>query len=196
VAITGASGNTIGGTVDAAANKIALNSSRGVIVVGDAATGNSILRNSIFGNGIPPGLSIDLNGGTEDDDKVTANDAQDPDTGPNGLQNFPVLTSASETRIEGRLNSRPGRTFTIQFFSNPPQTTPLLFREGTTFLGERTVETNGEGRVSFAFNTSVNTGEVVPRRRPSTRSTPPAWATPPSSRQPVSCRRGRSRTVL
>jgi CSLREA domain-containing protein len=156
VSITGASGNTIGGTVDAAANKIALNRMRGVIIVGDAATGNSILRNSIFGNGIPPGLSIDLN-----DNGVTANDAQDPDTGPNGLQNFPVLTSASETRIEGRLNSRPGRTFTIQFFSNPPQTTPLLIREGTTFLGEKTVETNGEGRVSFAFNTSVNTGEVV-----------------------------------
>jgi hypothetical protein len=156
VSITGASGNSIGGTVDAAANKIALNSSQGVIIAGDAATGNSILRNSIFGNGIPPGLSIDLG-----DNDVTANDTKDPDTGPNGLQNFPVLTSASETRIEGRLNSRPGRTFTIQFFSNPPQTTPLLIREGTTFLGERTVETNGEGRVSFAFNTSVNTGEVV-----------------------------------
>ena len=161
VFITGASNNTIGGTVDAAANKIALNRSRGVIIVGDAATGNSIIRNSIFGNGIPPRPSIDLTGGTEDDDKVTANDARDPDAGPNGLQNFPVLTSASETRIEGRLNSRPGRTFTIQFFSNPPPNSPLLIREGTTFLGERTVETNGEGRVSFAFNTSVNTGELV-----------------------------------
>jgi CSLREA domain-containing protein len=161
VSVTDASETMIGGTVDAAANKIALNRSQGVIIAGDAATGNSILRNSIFGNGIPPGPGIDLKGGTEDDDNVTANDARDPDTGPNGLQNFPVLTSASETRIEGRLNSRPGRTFTIQFFSNPPATTPLLVREGTTFLGERNVVTNSEGRVSFAFNTQVNTGELV-----------------------------------
>ncbi len=156
VSVTGASDTTIGGTVDTAANKIALNDNRGVIIVGDAATGNSFLRNSIFGNGTPPGLSIDLG-----DDGVTANDARDPDTGPNGLQNFPVLTSASETRIEGRLNSRPGRTFTIQFFSNPPPISPLLVREGTTFLGERNVVTNSEGRVSFAFNTQVNTGELV-----------------------------------
>ncbi|HEX5848337.1 MAG TPA: hypothetical protein VFY59_04010, partial [Rubrobacter sp.] len=156
VSVTGASDTTIGGTVDTAANKIALNDNRGVIIVGDAATGNSFLRNSIFGNGTPPGLSIDLG-----NDGVTANDARDPDTGPNGLQNFPVLTSASETRIEGRLNSRPGRTFTIQFFSNPPPISPLLVREGTTFLGERNVVTNSEGRVSFAFNTQVNTGELV-----------------------------------
>jgi CSLREA domain-containing protein len=161
VSVTDASETTIGGTVDAAANKIALNRSQGIIIAGDAATGNSILRNSIFGNGIPPGLGIDLKGGNEGDDKVTANDARDPDTGPNGLQNFPVLTSASETRIEGRLNSRPGRTFTIQFFSNPPAITPLLVREGTTFLGEKNVVTNSEGRVSFAFNTQVNTGELV-----------------------------------
>lgn len=150
-------GNMIGGSVDAAANKIALNRSRGVIIVGDAATGNSILRNSIFGNGIPPGLSIDLG-----DDDVTANDPKDPDTGPNGLQNFPVLTSASETRIGGRLSSRPGRTFTIQFFSNPPPIVLTGFREGTTFLGEKTVETNSLGKASFAFNTTaITTGEVV-----------------------------------
>ena len=92
---------------------------------------------------------------------MTANDPKDPDTGPNGLQNFPVITSASATRIEGRLNSRPGRTFTIQFFSNPPPVFLTGFGEGATFLGEKTVTTNREGRVSFAFDTSVNTGEVV-----------------------------------
>ena len=128
--ISDAAGNSIGGTVAAAANAISLNRNQGVIIVGDTATGDSILRNSIFGNGIPPGLSIDLN-----DDDVTANDAKDPDTGPNGLQNFPVLTSASETRIEDRLNSRPGRNFTIQFFSNPPPVVLTGFREGTDLPG-------------------------------------------------------------
>lgn len=168
VFISEASGNTIGGTFAAAANTISLNRSQGVIIVGNAATGNSILRNSIFGNGIPTGLSIDLN-----NDDVTANDAKDPDTGPNGLQNFPVLTSASETRIEGRLNSRPGRSFTIQFFSNPPPVVLTGFREGTTFLGEKTVTTNSEGRVSFAFDTSVNTGEVVTATATIQLGTPP-----------------------
>jgi trimeric autotransporter adhesin len=164
VFVSDAAGNMIGGTVDAASNTIALNgksgvapnSKQGVVIVGNAATGNSILRNSIFGNGIPPGPSIDLG-----NDGVTANDARDPDTGPNALQNFPVLTSASETRIEGRLNSRPGRRFIIQFYTNPPPISPLLVREGTTFLGQKTVQTNSEGKVTFDFDTAVNTGELV-----------------------------------
>jgi CSLREA domain-containing protein len=156
VFISGASGNTIGGTVAAAANTIAGNLNNGVMVIGDSATGNSILRNSIFGNGSPGGLGIALN-----NDGVTANDNKDPDTGPNKLQNFPVITSASATTIEGRLNSRPGKTFTIQFFSNPEPNFPTGFGEGETFLGERTVTTNSEGRVSFTFATAVTAGEVV-----------------------------------
>jgi hypothetical protein len=54
------------------------------MIIGAAATGNSVLRNSIFGNGSPGGLGIALN-----NDVVTTNDNKDPDTGPNKLQNFP-----------------------------------------------------------------------------------------------------------
>ena len=126
------------------------------MILGTAATGNSVLRNSIFGNGSPGGLGIVLN-----NDGVTANDNKDPDTGPNKLQNFPVITPASATTIEGRLNSRLRKTFTIQFFSNPAPNFPTGFGEGETFLGEKTVTTNLEGKVSFTFATSVTAGEVV-----------------------------------
>jgi hypothetical protein len=156
VFISDAAGNLIGGTVAEAANTIFGNLNNGVMIIGDGAVNNSILRNSIFENGSPGGLGIALN-----NDGVTANDPKDPDRGPNRLQNFPVITSASTTTIAGRLNSRPGKTFTIQFFSNPAPNFPTGFGEGETFLGEKTVTTNTEGRVSFTFATALTAGEII-----------------------------------
>ncbi len=162
VFIFDAPGNTIGGTVSTAANTISGNAEHGVIVAGASATGNRILRNSISGNGR---LAIDLQGGDEGafGFGVTKNDRKDPDTGPNNLQNFPVLTSASTTSITGTLNSRPRKTFTIQFFSNPAPNVPSGFGEGETFLGEITVRTNKKGNRSFTFTspTALSAGEVV-----------------------------------
>jgi hypothetical protein len=101
-------------------------------------------------------LGIALN-----NDGVTANDNKDPDTGPNKLQNFPIITSASTTTVTGSLNSRPSKTFTIQFFSNPAPNYPTGFGEGEDFLGEKTVTTNDRGRVSFNLNTSVSAGQII-----------------------------------
>nr|MBA3952599.1 hypothetical protein [Rubrobacter sp.] len=156
VFISDAPGNTVGGTDPAAANTISGNANHGVIVVGDTATGNSILRNSIFGNGSPGGLGIELN-----NDGVTLNDRKDPDAGPNLLQNFPVIASASTTRIQGTLNSRPRKAFTVQFFSNPAPNFPTGFGEGETFLGEKRVTTNRKGKASFDFTTALSAGQVV-----------------------------------
>ena len=70
-----------------------------------AGTRNAISRNSIFSN---TGIGIDLHGGLEDAAGNTANDTGDVDTGPNGLQNKPVLSSAknssTKTTITGTLN--------------------------------------------------------------------------------------------
>ena len=48
--------------------------------------------------------------------------------------------------IEGRLNTDPGHTFAIEFFSNPDDD------EGKTFLDRRRVTTNEKGDVSSSFS--------------------------------------------
>jgi len=108
VIVQGAAGNLIGQE-----NTIAYNAGDGVAVVGESAVGNTISGNSIFLNS---GLGIDLGG-----DGVTPNDEGDLDTGPNHLQNYPVLwavdfTDPDEIYVAGMLNSVPDTEFLIEFF--------------------------------------------------------------------------------
>jgi CSLREA domain-containing protein len=145
---------TVGGEGSGAANVIAFNNgAEGVSTSNNAnATGNRILNNSIHSNG---DLGINLLGGIEDTNGVTKNDKKDPDTGPNNLQNYPVLTSAransdDTATITGKLNSRPRKTFTIQFFSSPAADSSS-FGEGKTFLGQVTKKTSRKGSLSFTF---------------------------------------------
>ncbi len=74
----------------------------------------AILGNRIFGNG---SLEIDLYPAG-----VTANDGGDGDSGPNGLQNYPVLASAvvngSQVTVTGTLNSSANTQFRIEFFAS------------------------------------------------------------------------------
>src|SRR5262249_6021098 len=97
----GAHDNTIGGTAAGAGNVISGNTGNGVTLTGSTAIGNTLRGNSIHDNG---NLGIDLGG-----DGVTFNDSGDTDTGPDNLQNFPVLTGATTpsgtTVITGALNS-------------------------------------------------------------------------------------------
>jgi K319-like protein len=94
--------SAVGGSVPGDANVIAFNGGPG-IQVGNAnspfSLGNTILSNNIHGN---QGLGIDLTL-TTPADGVTANDPGDADTGPNGLQNFPVLTGAIRSATSPRL---------------------------------------------------------------------------------------------
>jgi hypothetical protein len=158
VEIAGADDNTVGGTVAGAGNRIANNGAAGVSVIvngafGDeGAAGNRVLSNSIFAN---TGLGIDL-GATG----TTANDDDDPDTGANNLQNFPVITSAIRsnttqfTTITGTLNSDPSRSFRIQCFVAVPD--PSGFGEGLIPAGEdTTVTTNSGGDASFSCASPV-----------------------------------------
>jgi CSLREA domain-containing protein len=144
-------GATVGGDTAASANVIAFNGESGV-EVGDSAfaAGNAIQRNSIFSN---EGLGIDLG-----DDGRTPNDADNPstaqpdpdsDTGPNNLQNFPVITSAltggGATAIQARLNSTPSTTFVVRYFANPSTD-----NEGKRYLGSKSVDTDSSGNASFS----------------------------------------------
>lgn len=148
--------NIIGGATQATANVITSNGGNGISIAG--GTGNQIRINSIDSNG---GLGIDL-----DQDGVTPNDTGDPDTGPNNLQNYPVLSAATSngagTSIQGTLNSSAGAEFIIDFYaSNSADLTG--FGEGQTYLGSTTVNTNGSGDAPFNVNfaTPVTLGSVL-----------------------------------
>lgn len=132
-------------------NLITQNDLAGVAVRSSAgslfAIDNAILSNSIFNNG---GLGIDLepNGVTG----ITPNDFQDPDLGPNRLQNFPCLRVRrcnDIIRVFGRLNSLPNSSFLIQFFDTKSLS---KIPEGQTLLGETTVCTNSQGNACFSLS--------------------------------------------
>lgn len=118
---------------------------RGVVVTAGAST---ILFNQIGPNG---GIGLDLG-----NDGVTANDLDDIDTGPNGLQNYPVLTAATPMpngtiRISGTLNSTPSLNHTVQFF-RIAACDPLGNGEGEVFMGLASIVTDATGNRAFTVN--------------------------------------------
>ncbi|HVS11520.1 MAG TPA: hypothetical protein VMS76_16750 [Planctomycetota bacterium] len=124
-------------------NTVAFNERAG-IVVANPVSGVRIRQNSISSNGQ---LGIDLlppGGGSG----VTLNDPLDGDSGGNGLQNFPVLASATlesgGIHIAGTLNSSPNANFTIEVFASPG-CDPSGFGEGQVFLGATGVTTDAAG---------------------------------------------------
>jgi hypothetical protein len=137
--------NTVGGAVGLG-NVIAFNGNDGVGV--SLGSGIAILTNSIFSNGSTSShLGIELLGS----DGVTPNDTDDPDTGANNLQNFPVLTSSTSNSVSGSLNSTPSRQFRLEFFANA-SCDASGNGEGEVFLGFLTVTTNSSGDIGFTFN--------------------------------------------
>ena len=89
---------------------------------------------------------------------VTPNDSLDSDSGPNQLQNFPVVSTAvvsnGQATITGSLNSTPNTVFTIDLFS-------VLAVNGSAhggsqrYIGTVTVTTNASGNTSFSKSLTV-----------------------------------------
>lgn len=123
----------------------------GIRVFNNSSNGNLFYRNSIYGNGR---LGIDL-----DSDGVTQNDAQDADGGPNKLQNFPVINTATTT-ITGNFNSTPNRQFLLQFFSSP-SADPSGYGEGQTYIAEQNVTTDGSGNATFSVANPQPLGSYI-----------------------------------
>ena len=146
--VSGASRNRIGGS----GNVIAFNNGDGVAVL--TGTNNAIRHNSIFDN---TGLGIDL-ANEFANNGVTTNDLNDADSGPNFLQNFPLLTAATanpaNTVISGTLNSRPNTAYALDFFSSPA-CDDSGHGEGRSYLGITNVTTDGGGNVSFTVTLPV-----------------------------------------
>jgi hypothetical protein len=147
-----ANGNVIG-----EGNLIAYNAGAGVGVVVDqnnnVPANNRIQGNSMHSNG---GLGIDLSASG-----VTPNDAGDADAGPNGLQNFPVLTSASYdeksglTTVNGTLNSAVSTAYTISiYYSDTCDGSGN--GEGRVFIANSAVTTDGSGNAIFALSVGAS----------------------------------------
>jgi parallel beta-helix repeat protein len=157
----GSDGITIEGASDnvLAANQIAFNAFDGIGVFADFAPAlkNRASRNLVFSNGA---LGVDLGG-----DGVTPNDPGDADTGPNALQNFPVLSQATAKPdrlvVQGGIDTPNPTTVTIELFANrvpSPGGDPSGHGEGATFLG--TTKPNAQGRFTAALP-AVPSGTLI-----------------------------------
>ena len=146
--VNGANNTTIGGS-GGAANTIAFNTF-GVLLNSSAGTGNAIIGNSTFSNN---GLGIDLLGANQSFG-VTANDSLDQDSGPNNLQNYPVLTGitgfGNSATVQGQLHSSANTAFVIDFYGNNA-VDPSGFGEGRNYLGFVNVQTDAQGNATFSF---------------------------------------------
>lgn len=130
------------------------------IIVSNSLFGVAIRRNSLYDNG---GLGIDLiDAGFLPG--VTANDPNDVDSGANGLQNFPVIGSATllppgkggrRTSVVGTLNSNPSTSFAVEFFASPA-CDASGFGEGRYYLGAAKVFSDSSGNAAFALTLPAN----------------------------------------
>lgn len=183
---TGANSNEIGGP-GAKANLFAHNGGPGVTLVSavanrpptiptsvpDAAgNANAIRFNSIHSNG---GLGIDLGGVFDwntflhaaDGITTSGSDPLDADSGPNGFQNYPVITAgsfdATTTTVSGSLASVPNQTYTLDFYVSP-EVDSSGHGEGKYYVGSHTVATDGNGLANFnnlVFSSPAVSGDAI-----------------------------------
>ena len=138
-------GSVIGGVNPGEGNTIAFNRGAGIFFdFSSGYAGWTIRGNSIHSN---TGLGIDLA-----NEGVNPNDIGDADDGPNGLQNFPIVSSVTamggSTQIQGILHASPSTTFDLDFYANPACSNfSREFLEGETYLGSSQVTTDGLGQV-------------------------------------------------
>ncbi len=136
--------NTTNDNVDS--NVVAFNGDAGVAVAYGASKYNSILYNSIYRNGR---FGIDL----QWDAYQTEVDLMDEDDGPNGLQNFPEISSATETDslvVTGTFKSKPDGSYKLQFFASD-SADASGYGEGQNFIGEMNVALDNSGQTDFRF---------------------------------------------
>jgi uncharacterized repeat protein (TIGR01451 family)/CSLREA domain-containing protein len=119
----------------------------GIVITGDAI-GVTIAGVETRDSG---GLGIDI-----DPDGPNPNDDDDLDTGPNGLQNSPTITSvttlAQQTRVEGTLDGAPFTTYDVELYT-VDGCDASGFGEGGSSSFRTTVSTDASGTGSFDMGT-------------------------------------------
>lgn len=149
--------STSGGLIYVFWNVIAYNGGAGVFVSGEGTVDLGLSYNSIYEN---VRLGIDL----APEGISNPNDFSDADTGPNQLQNYPILGSVggqggvesgpNGTSIEVFLNSKPLEQFIICYYWSP-SCDPSGFGEGRHYLGRDYKHTDAAGNLSFTAHTGV-----------------------------------------
>jgi CSLREA domain-containing protein len=189
--VTDSHDNAVGGTAAGQANVIAFNGGNGIVVSEHSHDGvfnlaNSFRGNSLYSNALQ-GISL-----SRPDNSIEANDAADADDGPNGLQNYPLLTSYAPaagggTRAQGSLDSKPNTSYALDFYANAACDGSGQ-GEGQALLGTASVTTDSAGHAGIdatlpalpaalpvltatATDPAGNTSEFSPCLNPATPST-------------------------
>jgi len=150
--------NYTGTNVVFSRNRVLNNGGPGLVLLG--VSGTTVSQNSFSSNGgatAVSGLAIDLDPNTRDPNAlgtpngVTLNDANDADTGPNGLLNYPIIASAiianGELTVTGF--ARPGSA--IELYAAQSPVDPSGFGEGLTYLA--TLTEGGAGDLNATTGT-------------------------------------------
>lgn len=158
------------GALDNSVSENVIGPANAGILLGDASTstitlagnGNRLSRNLFF-NLANRAIGLD----PTNHFAVLANDPLDADSGPNALQNKPLITAASTARgIEGSLEGKPQTAHTIEFFLSS-SCHPSGVDSAEFFLGSVDVITDGQGRAQFQTQAStvplggLRAGDVV-----------------------------------
>jgi hypothetical protein len=130
--------NAMFGQVNMPSPRVANNGGAGVLIA-DSALAD--VTGMLSGN---VGLGVDLAPAGPN-----TNDVGDVDTGPNEGLNFPVITSATATRVQGTLNSKPNTQIQVSMFLNT-SCNPSGYGEAARFLANATnVTTDAGGNATF-----------------------------------------------
>lgn len=155
IVVSGATGATVQD------NLVANSASVGIAVMGSQRA--QLTQNRIRDNG---GLGIDLQAAGEAANTVTPNDPGDGDIGPNLLQNYPVIATAtsgaSGSAIAGTLDSSANGTFAVELFATPACDLSG-HGEGDRYLGSASTstDTSGHGTFSAAGLPEIPPGWIV-----------------------------------
>ena len=151
----------VGGTNPGEGNEIAGNGRSGVFQSYDGnpntyGVGLTVRGNSIHDNAWP-GILLG-----RDSTALLANDSQDPDEGPNHLQNYPVVNqtmqscSGQTSEPVSLLNSTPNTPFTIDYYANPSwDSSSGVPRQGEQWVSSETVTTDANGNAMLRIPSDI-----------------------------------------